>query len=74
MAALGDTYRILKKQLKAEKQELMLVAGAIAGLASALSACKVCVPPTIMLLKNGCKGFPLTRKQPLLASHLACLQ
>lgn len=40
---LSETHMVLKKQLKAEKQELMLVAGAIAGLASALSVCKVCV-------------------------------
>ena len=68
---LSETHTVLKKQLKAEKQELMLVAGAIAGLASALSACKVCVSPTIMLSTNGCKGFPLARKQPLLASRHA---
>ncbi|KAK9867398.1 hypothetical protein WJX84_001490 [Apatococcus fuscideae] len=37
---LGETHAVLKKQLKAEKKELMLVAGAIAGLASALSLCK----------------------------------
>ena len=48
---LCETHTVLKKQLKAEKQELMLVAGAIAGLASALSVCKVCasavLPSTI---------------------------
>ncbi|KAK9861516.1 hypothetical protein WJX84_003424, partial [Apatococcus fuscideae] len=37
---LSETHTVLKKQLKAENQELMLLAGAIAGLASALSVSK----------------------------------
>ncbi len=38
---LSETHSVLKKQLKAEKKELTLVAGAMAGFASALSLCKV---------------------------------